>query len=222
MSDGPLEARAVGAPTILYRVTISTKGDLPSTLDPADADLRSAGNRFDVPGVGVFYCCTALEGCYRETLARLRVSPPMRELDEDNDNEFMRAGCVPASWRDARRIFRLAVPEGLRFLDVEHQETLTVLDGVAGIARAEPLDVAAIRGPDRLLTRAIASWAFTRLDESGEFRYAGIRYVSRLGQYECWAIFEGTPFFQAEPPREIALTDGVLQKVAREFGLTLH
>lgn len=175
-----------------------------------------------MPGAGVLYCCTELEGCYRETLARLRTSPRMRALDEDNDNKYMRAGCVPASWRDDRRVFRFVIPPALKFLDVEHQEKLTVLDGITTVARDEPLDVAAVRGPNRLLSRAIASWAYTQVDGNGDFRYAGLRYMSRLGQYECWAIFEGTPIAHAGPPQEIGNSDRALRAVAREFDLSLN
>lgn len=209
-------------PEVVYRVAVASRGQTFSVLDPADADLRSGGSRFDVPGAGVLYCCTELEGSYRETLARLRPSPRMRALDEDNENHHMRSGCVPASWREARRVFRFTMPDALPFLDVEHQATRTVLDGLPAVAQEEPLDIAHVRGPDRVLTRAIASWAYTRVDDRGGFAYAGIRYMSRLGDYECWAVFEGAPVRPARTPQEIAGSDVALSRVAGEFGLTIH
>lgn len=146
----------------------------------------------------------------------------MRGLDEDNENEHMRAGCIAASWREARRIFRFDLPDALPFLDVEHQSTRTVLDRVPTLAQDELLDIAHVRGSDRTLTRAIASWAYTRVDERGDFLYAGIRYMSRLGDYECWAVFEGAPVHPAGPPQEIAKTDPTLLRVAADFGLTMN
>ncbi|WP_308467126.1 hypothetical protein [Rathayibacter soli] len=55
------------------------------------------------------------------------------------------------------------------------------------------LDVATVRGPSRLLTRAVASWVYSQVDDHGPALYAGICCVSRLGDFECWVIFEGTP-----------------------------
>ncbi len=78
MSSGSVSPHAVSTPDVVHRVAISTRGLSYSHLEAAEADLPSAGNRFDVPGAGVLYCCTELEGCYRETLARLRTSPRMR------------------------------------------------------------------------------------------------------------------------------------------------
>ena len=52
------------------------------------------------------------------------------------------------------------------------------------------LDVAAVRGPDRRVTRLIADWAYLAEDE-GRPRYAGVRYESRLRSgWECWALFD--------------------------------
>ncbi|WP_431835668.1 RES family NAD+ phosphorylase [Cellulomonas sp. Y8] len=203
-------------------MAIASNGMRFSRLTPQDAAIQGAGNRFDVPGGGVLYCCTELEGCYRETLARMRVSPRMRELDEDNENQHMRAGCIPASWRDARRVFQFSLDSAAPFLDVEHQDTWTLLDSELRRHLSEPLDVAAVRGKDRLLTRAIAEWAYTQVDENGVGRYAGVRYVSRTGDYECWAVFEGAPITMSAPPEPIELGDSTLRTVARAFDLTLN
>jgi hypothetical protein len=212
----------VTPPTSLWRVAIASNGERFSRLTPQDAAIQGAGNRFDVPGGGVLYCCTQLEGCYRETLACMRVSPRMRDLDETNDNQHMRAGCIPGSWRDARRVFQFSLDTAAPFLDVEHQDTWTVLDREFARYVTEPLDVAAVRGKDRIMTRAIAHWAYTQVDEDGTGRYGGIRYMSRTGDYECWAVFEGAPIVQCAPPQPIELTDPILTKVARQFDLSLH
>lgn len=52
--------------------------------------------------------------------------------------------------------------------------------------------------------------------------YSGIRYMSRHGDYECCAVFAGTPVAEASPPRAIEANDADLLKVAREFGLTIN
>lgn len=105
----------------------------------------------------------------------------MKDLDEDNSSQFMAAGCVPASWRDARRIFRFALDDSAPFIDVEHQRTWTVLDNVLAPMLDARLDVSAVRGGDRLLTRAIAGWAYAQADHDGDLLYGGVRYLSRLG-----------------------------------------
>lgn len=210
----------VSPPSQVWRIAIASNGRRFSRLDPADAS-SGGGNRFDVPGAGVLYCCTTLEGCYRETLARMRVSPAMRALDEDSENHFMRAGCVPASWRDARRIFQFSLADSAPFLDVENQATWNALEGALAGHLTEPLDVAAVRGPDRTLTRAIAAWAYGQ-QVDGYGLYAGIRYLSRLGEYECWAVFDGALISEPEPARAIELSDSTLQRVSQDFGLTVH
>jgi hypothetical protein len=44
-------------------------------ISQADAALPRAGNRFDVPGGGVLYASTTIQGCLAETLAPFRPSP---------------------------------------------------------------------------------------------------------------------------------------------------
>lgn len=56
------------------------------------------------------------------------------------------------------------------------------------------LDVAAVRSPDRRLTRLLAAWAWQQRDDAGRPRYAGLRYLPRLNNdWECWAIFDDVP-----------------------------
>ncbi len=219
MAGGP---RTVGAPDRLVRIALASNGLAFTYIDPVDAAMPTTGNRFDVPGGGVLYCCTQLEGCYRETLARLRPSPRAADLDEDSDNHFMRAGCVAASWRDARRIFTISLDDAAPFIDVEAPETRSHFDDVLGSMLEHHLDVSDVRGRDRLLTRAIAEWAYAQLDEDGDGVYSGMRYMSRHGDYECWAVFNGTPVVESGPPTAIEMTDPVLLRVARDFGLSIN
>lgn len=190
-------------------------------IDPIDASLPSTGNRFDVPGGGVLYCCSQLGGCYRETLARFRPDPTLAHLDEGTPNHFMAAGMVPASWRDARRTYTLSLEDAAPFVDVEHEETRALLDQVLDGRIADSLDVSDVRGRDRLLTRAIAEWVYTQVDEDDDGAYSGVRYMSRHGDFECWAVFDGTPIDDVRPPQAIEANDPVLQEVARLFGLTI-
>lgn len=48
--------------------------------------------------------------------------------------------------------------------------------------------------------------------------YAGIRYRSRLGDWECWAVFDDVRFEHVEQ-RPITETDTALVAVATTFGL---
>ena len=219
MAGGP---QLVSAPDRLYRVALAPNGLAFTYIDPVDAVMPRAGNRFDVPGGGVLYCCTQLEGCYRETLARLRPSVLASGLDEDSDNHYMRAGCVAASWRDSRRVFTISLENAAPFIDVEAQPTRSHLDEVLGSRLSDHLDISDVRGRDRILTRTIAEWAYGQLDQDGMGMYSGIRYMSRLGDYECWAVFDGAPIAEAGPPASIELSDPELNRVAHDFHLTLN
>lgn len=82
------------------------------------------------------------------------------------------------------------------FLDIDDAATHAFLTreacDVLRTLRIGNLDIGLVRGPSRTLTRAIARWVYTRLDDAGQGAYSGIRYGSRIGSQECWAIFDGT------------------------------
>jgi hypothetical protein len=84
----------------------------------------------------------------------------------------------------------------LPFIDIESPETRTFITAHApGLLRSlsvENLDVPSVRGPPRLLTHGIAGWLYGQTDGQGSLLIGGIRYVLRLGDYECWAVFDGT------------------------------
>jgi len=50
--------------------------------------------------------------------------------------------------------------------------------------------------------------------------YAGIRYESRLGPWECWAVFDDVRVEQVEQ-RPIELDDPAMLSVANDFGLRI-
>ncbi len=195
-----------------------------SKISPIEAALKDTGNRYDVPGGAVLYVASEPTGCYAETLARLRPSPRMRLLERDE--EFMLPGAVPWDWRSRRRLVRLRVRDALPFLDVEATETHTFLNDaigreLAGLGLEEGLNVSSVRGSNRLVTRAIAEWAYLAADDDGALRYSGVRYMSKLGDYECWAVFDGADC-ELLDEHDIDRDDPALQQIARAFDLTIQ
>lgn len=130
----------------------------------------------------------------------------------------------PADWRMQRLLVSARTVEAPPFLDVEdtatHEFLTTVLAPQLVQLGVDVLDVAALRGADRALTRAIASWAYTAQDENGQYRFAGLRYMSRLGPYECWAVFEGADIEETSRS-PILPTDPDLVAIVDLFGLRI-
>ncbi len=180
----------------LWRVA---RGDDPLALPLSVRGLSTTGvNRFDPLSfdVGVLYFGTDLETCFGETLARLRPSLKVLSVvaDEWRQLGFMEAGTVAADWRQRRSAVHVQLPSTARFLDVESPVTHQYLRNQLALGLSalglDDLDVAAVRGPDRRVTRLIADWAYMAEDQ-GRPRYAGIRYESRLRSgWECWALFD--------------------------------
>lgn len=189
-----------------------------------DAALPHAGNRFDVPGGEVLYCATDATGCYTETLARFRPTPAMHALLAQEDPNFMAVGGVPADWRHRRLKVKVTTINALSSLDVEASESREHLqrelaDDLASYD-VHDLDVSVVRGANRLITRLIARWAYDQTDAAGAAMYSGVRYVSRLGDHECWAIFDGTIVEEVHRSR-IKLSDPALQEVQSSFSLRI-
>ncbi len=76
---------------------------------------------------------------------------------------------VPAAWLTTRRLRAFDATGSLTFFDLESPVTHTYLTLYAAPVLQgqgfENLDVAAVRGPSRLLTRAIANWFYSRTDK---------------------------------------------------------
>ncbi|QJU56271.1 RES domain-containing protein (plasmid) [Herbiconiux sp. KACC 21604] len=221
----PAEPATVEAPHLLSRVE---RADPPlrfSRLNPVDAPNPRAGNRFDVPGAGVLYGATAAAGAYAETLAgfRRKASAQRTLTNLGLEPGRIAPGEVPAGWIATRRLRTFHVVGSLPFVDVEAPATHTFLTEHAPELLLqhdlENLDVAHVRGPNRLLTRTIAGWVYSRTDEHGGALYAGIRYVSRLGDFECWAVFDGARV-ELEATREIVPDDPALREVVDLYHLT--
>lgn len=222
---GLLEPKTVEIPDRVWRVALIPCGQRFSRISPDDALLPDAGNRFDVPGGGVLYCATTIRGSYLETLAGKRVSPKIAALVRSDPSGFMAANHIPASWRDERRKFEIGTTNPASFIDLEDLETRQyILEQIGELLEplgVETLDVPDVRGMNRLLTREIARWAYSSLDEEGQYQYSGIRYVSKLDNEECWAIFDETETF-IDQQSAIEKSDPALIDVARLFGLTIH
>jgi hypothetical protein len=172
------------------------------------------------------YFGTDLDACFGETLARFRPSLPLLSVVESEWGElgFMDVGTVAADWRQRRSAVHVRLSPEARFLDVEsavtHQYLRTELAlGLAAIGLHD-LDVAAVRGPDRRVTRLISDWAYLAHDR-GQPRYAGIRYESRLRSgWECWAVFDDEELqLDVLEILPIPADMPALQRVARLFGL---
>ncbi len=148
-----------------------------------------AGHRFDAVDHGTRYFASTLEACFGEILATHRPTPALAHLvaDDWQQSRWLAPARLPADWRARRVTVHIAGVADLParpFLDAEAAATHQVLrlalaDQLAELGHRD-LDVAAIRGPDRRLTRLVASWAWAQRDRNGQPRYAGLRYLSRL------------------------------------------
>lgn len=213
----------------LWRVARPANAIRFSEITALDANEERAGNRFDVPGGGVLYCATHPIGAFTETLVRLRPTKNadlLKAVEEDLGHHQMPAGGIPADWRDQRRKVRVAVAENtLPFADVESEDTRAALSALMPDLlkdfRIPEIDVSVVRGPNRLITRAIARYLYEAADEDGNLRYGGLRYLSKYGDHECWAIFDGAPVRDVEQ-KEIRKDDDDLKDVASRWGLTMH
>lgn len=220
-----VEPATTGAPTSLWRVGRASSPVHFSAIDPVDAAVATAGNRFDVPGGEVLYAASKPSGAFAETIARMRPTARMQALSMDGDFGYMTVGSVPAEWRMQRRLVEVHLDEPAPFLDVDAAATHTFLtEKMAPVLTAmgiDNLDVSHVRGSNRLLTRAIAQFAYVQQDSEGRLAFSGIRYESKVGTHECWAVFGGTEFSEG---RKISIekADPDLTRVAKDFGLTIH
>lgn len=219
-----VEPRLADPPAVLWHVGRAGDPVHFSSIDPVEAD-GPGGNRFDVPGGSVLYAATDRQGAYAETVARLRPSTAMRLLRPEAGEHFMEPGAVPADWRTRRRMVRFGLEEPFPFVDLDDAQTHTFLmDQLAAELQQlgiDELDVAVVRSNNRRLTRTLARWVYTAADEYGVLRYGGIRFRSRLGEHELWAIFDGGSLTNQEE-LSIERDDSDLLAVANNFGLSVH
>jgi hypothetical protein len=95
--------------------------------DKPNAAAGATANRFDPINMdfGVLYFGTTLQACFAEALARLRPSPAMLALVEEDwkANEFMAVGAVAADWRQRRTAVLASLSADAVFVDVDSPVT---------------------------------------------------------------------------------------------------
>lgn len=223
----PAEPILLDPPDRLWRVERQETQLHYSRITAEHAEFDNAGNRFDVLGAGVLYAASSPQGAYAETTAHLRRSASliarMRKAGATAD-ELIETG-IDAAWRSRRVLRTLRTRDALPFVDIEHPATHTYLTEHAAevLLRTgvQALDVALARGPSRQLTRGLASWLYSARGADDALLYGGIRYVSRLGDYECWAIFDGTTA-EVLTTTPIVADDADLVAVAALHGVPLE
>jgi len=166
-----------------------------SAITPAVDVLDDAGNRFDVLGAGVMYAATTRCGAYMESLQTFRPSNAARAAASAAQTGLMIVGGVPADWRTTHAMGEFTLDHPLPFLDLEHPTTRRALEhelaGDLAALGVKNLDIPDVRSEHRRVTRTIATWAYLAHGAaSGDLAYSGIRYVSKLDDQECWAIFD--------------------------------
>ena len=182
----------------------------------------AGGNRFDDPlgEFRVLYAGESRLAAFMETLAPLRPSlADITGLSTAAGARIRLTNRISVDWRRARRIARLRLVRGRRWLDLHAPETCEVLRGefadvLLQLGMAD-FDVSGARGPSRELTQQIARRAFS-------WGYAGIAYRSRFDDtLNCWAIFEGDHYEPVGRPNPIRRDNPDLHTAARRFGLTV-
>jgi hypothetical protein len=168
----------------------------------------------------VLYAAERQLGCFVETLAPLRPSlADIAALSLAAGTTIRPLVHISPQWRSARRIARLSLLPGRRWLDLRAPETCELLraelaDVLLGLGMSD-LDVSGARGPSRELTQRISRWAFDR-------GFAGIAYRSRItDELACWAIFEGGHWRLDGRPVPIRRDNPELRLAARLLGLTI-
>lgn len=221
-----LRIPTITPPQVLYRVGRASNPFWFSEISPEIDPLADAGNRFDVLGAGVMYAATTRLGALTETLQFFRPTTKTRAAVKRTQPGFMTAGAVPADWRANRRLASLSLTDPAPFVDLENPLLWPVLEQVLAdeLAALEVtnLDISVLRGPNRRLTRLIATWSYLQDDPKTEIpRYGGIRYLSKLGSHECWAIFDGC-LYRPLSNEAIELADPDYQAVCATMDLLAH
>lgn len=152
------------------------------------------------------YAASTPTGAFVETLQSFRPTTAARAAVARDAPGPMIAGSVPRDWRERRRLARLTLEEPSPFINVESSDAWPVLEDALApelsLLGVSHIDVRTVRGSNRLVvTRLLARWAYLASLASGEPAYGGVRYMSKLGPFECWAIFDGVQWNPAGQTR---------------------
>lgn len=149
-----------------------------------------AGSRYDLLAAefGTMYLATTREGAFAESLAPLIPDPQAVALLPPDDS--IGAGFIDANWRATHRVCEVELANSaelplLDFVDVPNAHNLALLDRVLRPALAlldvSRLNLSVVTSDRRSVTRLIAQYVASILDENYRRRYAGIRYISKHG-----------------------------------------
>jgi hypothetical protein len=162
----------------------------------------SFGNRYDDPAAEyrVLYASSSRRGAFLEVLARFRPDPAVvSELAEIESepaelDEGPAPGQLPRSWL-AGRALGTALSDGSYALVGEARSLAYLREVLADRALhhgIDELDAGTIRAhAPRAFTQEVSRLVFEYADAGGGPQFAGIAYLSRLGdEIRNWAIFE--------------------------------
>jgi hypothetical protein len=194
------------------------------------------GNRWDDPAGSyrVLYAASGRLGAFIEVLARFRPDPQVvagLAGVRGDAGRTLPPGAVPASWLRSRRIGEASIAG--TFADVGHSASLARIRRQLGVRlaryRLPDLDGSAIRlRAPRRLTQEISRWVYEQTAADGRRAFAGIAYLSRLGdELRNWAIFEPASAREARVlPRDVRVhriraDDPDLRRALELLGLEL-
>lgn len=220
------------------------------------ADIhRQDWGRFDVLGE-TFYVAEDVETAYAEVLAAFKLpngaDDPLQDIAdmygvprevavewitedwEMLEEHFIGFGGIPASWREARRVFEVTMDDPAWLVDVQHPATISALEGPAGgpVARflanqgITALTLSALTGDNRMVTTVLADVIrTTELHDGSAPR--GVQFPSKHGGGWCRAIWRhedlDTPFLgvHISDEQQIHADDTSLIAVADRFRITV-
>lgn len=150
------------------------------------------------------------------------------------EENFRGVGAIPASWREARRVFEVTMHDPGWVVDVQHPATISALEGPAGGPMARfladqgitALTLSALTGENRMVTTALADVIrATELHDGSAPR--GVQFPSKHGGGWCRAIWrpEDMPAsfsgVSISAEHEIQADDAVLTAVGDRFRITI-
>jgi RES domain len=240
---------------LVYRIAKQSYGSMnPRIPSPSENPLR--WGRWDIIGHRTAYAAANPKAAYGESLVAYRrrldssglaarqlsdffaglslaedITVNQQVMLEWEERNYIPPGVVTQGWRLDRRKYGLRLPHDGWFVDIEAADSIREISAALEAALANlgvsHLTVATLRGEDRAVTTAIATWVHGLYLDTGH-PACGIRFGSKLGSdWECWAIWlratdEGHPELEElreESTAEILRDDPDLQAAMDTLGL---